>query len=88
MAANYTFGGYSDWYLPSRDELEAMRDQKALVGDSLPCFYYKSSERSNQAFNGYPYAAWVAGGNIADQHYEFYRSQTGCVGVRAIRTVQ
>ncbi len=36
--------GYSDWYLPSRDELVEMYNQRDIIGNMVPSFYWSSSE--------------------------------------------
>ncbi len=36
--------GYTDWYLPSRDELNELYKQKNVVGGFAGSFYYSSSE--------------------------------------------
>lgn len=43
--------GYSDWFLPSRDEFYAMIWQKDLVGGFSPGLYWSSSDADGtQAF--------------------------------------
>ena len=46
--------GMSDWYLPSKDELSYMFNQKALIGgfNALPSVYWSSSETSTNS-------AWI-----------------------------
>ena len=39
--------GYSDWFLPSQDELDQMFQQKSAIGGFAPVFYWSSSEFSN-----------------------------------------
>jgi alpha-tubulin suppressor-like RCC1 family protein len=60
VARNVSHGGYSDWFLPSKDELNLMFDQKVVIGNFEPDLYWSSSEGniyfvSHQDFgNGYP----------------------------------
>jgi hypothetical protein len=44
IARSYTGGGYTDWYLPSRDELEKLYDNKSYVGSFSSVEYWSSSE--------------------------------------------
>lgn len=43
-AHNYTGGGYSDWYLPSLDELGQLYNNRAAIGGFSTGFYFSSSE--------------------------------------------
>jgi len=43
-ARNATWGGYSDWFLPSRDELNLMYGQKGVIGGFASVNYWSSSE--------------------------------------------
>ena len=61
MCDNYSNAGYTDWYLPSKDELHELYKQKAYVGGFADLYYWSSSEDSaykacNQTFyNGNQY---------------------------------
>ncbi|MCX6224177.1 MAG: hypothetical protein NTV01_05425, partial [Bacteroidia bacterium] len=39
-------GGYSDWYLPSRHELDKLELNKMAIGGFADSFYWSSSEFS------------------------------------------
>ena len=79
LADIYTLNGFSDWYLPSKDELNELYLQKAVVGGFPSTVYYSSSEID---------ANWVW-----DQFFEdgFMGNQGsgakdgGFFGVRAVR---
>jgi hypothetical protein len=47
LADKYEYGGYDDWFLPSKDELDLMYQNKGAIGgfDSSE-YYWSSSERS------------------------------------------
>jgi hypothetical protein len=44
ICANYQGGGYGDWYLPSKSELNLLYQQKAVVGNLNNVWYWSSSE--------------------------------------------
>ena len=44
FCANLTLGGYSDWFLPSKDELYRMYVNKAAIGGSWHMYYWNSKE--------------------------------------------
>jgi len=41
---NYSSGGYDDWYLPSKDELNKLYLNQALIGGFYADWYWSSSE--------------------------------------------
>ena len=40
----YTYGGFSDWFLPSLDELAELYTNRVIVGDFSSVYYWSSSE--------------------------------------------
>ena len=44
LARAYTGGGYSDWYLPSKDELEKLSYTREIIGGFVNYYYWSSSE--------------------------------------------
>lgn len=46
----YSYGGFSDWFLPSKDELNELYVQRNIVGGLQVSYYSTSSEYSNEAF--------------------------------------
>jgi hypothetical protein len=54
MAASYTGGGKSDWFLPSKEELNLMYKSKRTIGGFLDKPYWSSSE--DGAFNAWTQA--------------------------------
>jgi len=77
MASNYTGGGCSGWYLPSKDELNLLIQQQAVVGGFAGSIYWSSSEFNiNRAWVQFP-----IGGSQND-----VSKVTPGLGVRAIRS--
>ncbi len=69
--------GYSDWFLPSKDELNQLYLQKTVVGGFADYYYWSSSEsEANNAWNQYFY----------DGHQGYSLKSNSDFYVRAIRT--
>jgi hypothetical protein len=47
LCNNLTSGGYTDWYLPSRDELTKLYTNRALIGGFNNVSYWSSSQSSS-----------------------------------------
>jgi hypothetical protein len=78
LCADLVLGGYSDWYLPSRDELEKLYINRSAIGGFTTGYYWSSSD-----FNpGYAIAILYNTGFIGQ--YPKVISYTGYV--RAVRT--
>jgi hypothetical protein len=75
LARAYTGEGYTDWYLPSKDELNKLFLNRAAIGVFASRFYWSSTEVDE-------YGAWT-------QHltngYENYPDKRGKNYVRAVR---
>ena len=81
-AANYTLtyngGGYTDWVLPSREELKKIYLNKSKIGVFANGWYWTSTEKNN----AYAEAIHFGTGSLIDQ----YKGPSGDpVKVRAIR---
>ncbi len=76
IADEYSFGGYHDWYLHSKDELSLLQQQRYVVGGFETNAYWSSTE-----FNAV--SAWSQ--NIGNgSQYSIVKNEE--YGVRAIRT--
>jgi hypothetical protein len=76
IAANYSLNGISDWYLPSRDELNLLYTQKDVVGGFASSPYWSST-----AFD--EIYSWD---HYFDTGYQGYDDKDGTrVRVRAVR---
>lgn len=73
---NYEFGGYSDWYLPSRDELEVISQNANIIGNFQNKLYWTSTQIT-------PNSAWVI--DFVTK-FEFGEIKTGKHAVRPIRS--
>ncbi len=71
----YARGGYSDWFLPSLDELKLMYEnlKKKGIGDFKDVLYWCSSE-SRDNFNGYAWIQYFGSGYQVpnDRNYYYY----------------
>ena len=77
LARAYTGGGYTDWYLPSKDELYKLYLNRTTIGGFISYFYWSSSEAGNNI-------AWLQNfDNLGDQGFSG-KNQT--IYVRAIRS--
>jgi hypothetical protein len=76
LARAYTGGGYTDWYLPSKDELNKLYLNKTAIGGFADLNYWSSTETSssNASYQYFPNGG-QANNNKATQYY-----------VRAIRS--
>jgi len=84
-AANSNSGGYDDWYLPSKDELELIYntigqfDSWTIYNSQVklpdPAYYWSSSEINNNS-------AWFFSFTDGDNHW-FYKDRS--YNVRVIR---
>jgi hypothetical protein len=75
VAADYTYNGYSDWFLPSKDELDLLYQQRNVVGGFTNNSYWSSTENDI-------YGAWNKNFNNGAQ-YGYLKNPM--LPVRAVR---
>jgi hypothetical protein len=75
VARAHNGGGYTDWYLPSKDELNKLYENRTAIGGFADYYYWSSSEYDNSN-------AWIQSFGSGDQDF-FNKSST--FYVRAIR---
>ena len=64
VCSNYSYSGYSDWFLPSKDELILMNTNLGSqgLGNFASASYYSSSESSSTGAWGYAFGyGYVSG---------------------------
>ena len=62
LCAALTEGGYNDWFLPSKDELDKLYINKVAIGGFAGNFYWSSSEASAGS-------AWLQAFYVGNQSY-------------------
>jgi len=75
LCAVLSLGGYDDWYLPSKDELNKLYMNKDAVGGFASDYYWSSTEYSN-------YLAWIQSFNFDNQYGD---DKVSSLYVRAVR---
>ena len=76
LVRSLTHGGYSDWFLPSKEELNQMYLQRGAIGGFASAIYWSSSEYDHSK------CAWVQYFVNGNQHEAFKDSY---LSVRAAR---
>ena len=75
MCDDLEFGGYNDWFLPSKDELNQLYRTRGVVGGFAAAYYWSSSESS-------AYYAWV---QLFSNGYQFNAYKNLESRVRSVR---
>lgn len=75
IAHDYTLNGYTDWFLPSKDELNLLYQQEIVVGGFATGSYWSSTESSS-------YNAWGQNFLFGSQAS---LNKANALGVRAVR---
>ena len=76
LARAYTGGGYTDWYLPSLDELDELYYSQDAIGGFESTYYWSSSEVD----------AYGAADESFVTGYQYDSDKSDWDGVRAVRT--
>jgi hypothetical protein len=81
VCRSLSLGGFSDWFLPSKDELDLMyRNLKKQNLGGFSTNWYWSSSQYNDPYNSFAWYQWFSSG---DQDYGFKQVSIGAV--RAVR---
>ena len=81
LARNYTSGGFTDWYLPSQNELNQLYLNRVAIGGFTNAYNYFWASTEVDASNA-KLQNFLSGGAVSD----FSKSATGGT-VRAVRTI-
>jgi hypothetical protein len=84
LARAYNGGGYTDWYLPSQEELNKLYLNRDAIGGFEPNWYWSSTERE-AAPNGQSMVQ-TFGDNGYGSGYSGWLSKDSSCRVRAIRS--
>ena len=83
IAYNYRGGGYSDWYLPSLDELIKLYLNRVVIGGFTTDYYWSSTSAGRNQDTEFTYA-YIFDSNYSRRAYETYQRYT--YKVRAVRS--
>jgi len=84
IARDATHGGFSDWFLPSKDELNLMSENRSSIGNFSRSGYWSSSENNSRTawYQGFRFAG-SAGQEIAGKNTAY-----GTVVLRRVRVIR
>jgi hypothetical protein len=68
VCGDLVLGGYSDWYLPSKDELNKLYINKVAVGGFAGSYYWSSTEGSNNVAWGQYFSNGSQGSGIKNYY--------------------
>ena len=77
LCGDLVFGGYSDWYLPSKNELNQLYLNRVAIGGFANNYYWSSTEDSSSG------GAWAHGFGSGIQTW--FGKASDYLGVRAVR---
>ena len=73
VCGDLVLGGYSDWYLPSRNELNQLYINRAQIGGFENQRYWSSSELSGNNAFAYHFGGWEASINNKNESSNRFR---------------
>ncbi len=76
LCGDLVLNGYSDWYLPSEEELGKLRDNRTAIGNLNEIYYWSSTQYSSS----HAVRIRISSGDFSNH------GKTSGYGVRAIRT--
>ncbi len=86
LARAYTGGGFLDWYLPSKEELNKLYLNKTAIGGFTGTFYWSSTEGSTSSQNlNYAWGQYFTNG-VQQDYDNTYGAKTTLQSVRAVRS--
>lgn len=86
LARAYHGGGYNDWYLPSKDELNKLYLNKTAIGGFTGTFYWSSTEGSTSGQNlNYAWGQFFTNG-LQKDYDNVYGAKSTLQSVRAVRS--
>jgi hypothetical protein len=71
LCRDYNGGGYPDWFLPARDQLNTLYTQRTVVGGFLDDKYWSSTEDALDPENQAWYQRFTTGGQFTDLKLTF-----------------
>ena len=82
LCKSLTTCGYTDWYLPSKEELDTLYAHKSAIGGFTATCYWSSTE-----YNPSPSGnAWYYDIPISASSYNMYGNKANTYAVRAVRS--
>lgn len=86
LARAYTGGGFLDWYLPSKEELNKLYLNKTAIGGFTGTFYWSSTEGSTSSQNlNYAWGQFFTNG-VQQDYDNTNGAKTTLQSVRAVRS--
>ncbi len=79
LCSDLSLNGYTDWYLPSRDELYQLNFNRIAIGGFVADYYWSSTENGGGA-------PWLQCMCVGSTGYGQFANPAGIVHVRAIRS--